>query len=435
MTAAIKIEGLGKSYLISHEQTERYVTLREALANAARGLGRRFLNPLARRESQLTNEVFWALRDINLEVKEGARIGIIGRNGAGKSTLLKILSRITAPTTGRVMMTGRVGSLLEVGTGFHPELTGKENIFLNGAILGMSRAEIQRKYDDIVAFAEIENFLDTPVKRYSSGMYVRLAFAVSAHLEPDILIVDEVLAVGDVSFQEKCLGRMTEISNSGRTVLFVSHNMSAIRQLCTSALHISAGEVISYSNDVDGVIQGYLSKNTSRVASAWERGGLEHANPYFSPKRFYVASCEGQPLEMPIRADQEAYVTIEAQVEQYNQNLTIGYALYTQEGACLYWSYNTDAGDGTLVRLKPGSHVLRCRIPPRLLNEGVYQLELIGGLHFTEWLFEPHRQVPTITIEVQGGNSDSVYWINKRPTLLAPVLPWTDDAGKSKSTD
>lgn len=431
MTAAIRIEGLGKSYLISHEQTEPYVTLREALANTAKGLGRRFLNPLARGESRLSKEVFWALRDINLEVNEGARVGIIGRNGAGKSTLLKILARITAPTTGRVMMTGRTASLLEVGTGFHPELTGKENIFLNGAILGMRRAEIQRKFDDIVAFAEVENFLDTPVKRYSSGMYVRLAFAVSAHLEPEILIVDEVLAVGDVSFQKKCLGRMTEISNSGRTVLFVSHNTSAIQQLCTSVLHISAGEAVSYSNDVDAVIQGYLSKNTIRVASVWESDGPEHTNPYFSPNRFYVASSNGRPLDMPIRADQEAYVTIEAQVQQYNENLTIGYALYTRDGACLYWSYNTDAGDGTLVRLKPGAHVLRCRIPPRLLNEGVYQLELIGGLHFTEWLFEPRRLVPMITIEVQGGSSDSVYWINKRPTLLAPLLPWTDDAENS----
>lgn len=428
MATAIRIEGLGKSYVLRHDKSERYTTLRESLSSAARDLGRRIIHPLERRDARSTKEVFWALRNINLEVAEGARVGIIGRNGAGKSTLLKILSRITSPTTGRITMVGRVASLLEVGTGFHPELTGRENIFLNGAILGMSRAEIQRKFDDIVAFAEIDNFLDTPVKRYSSGMYVRLAFAVSAHLEPEILIVDEVLAVGDVSFQEKCLGRMAEVSSSGRTVLFVSHNMAAIRQLCTSALHVAAGEVVSYSNDVDDVIQEYLRRNTSKTSAAWGSNNDEYANPYFSPKRFYIASRDGRPLEMPIRADQEAYVTIEGEVAQYNQNLTIGYALYTQDGMCLYWSYNTDAGDGTLLRLMPGPHVLRSRIPPRLLNEGVYQLELIGGLHFTDWLFEPRRHVPMITMEILGGSSDSAFWINRRPTQLAPVLPWIDDA-------
>lgn len=423
MTAAIRVEHLAKSYLIKHGQTDRYDTFRDELAGAVRGLGRKLLNPFGR-HVRPNQEVFWALRDVNFEVGEGARVGIIGPNGAGKSTLLKILSRITAPTVGRVMMTGRTASLLEVGTGFHPELTGKENIFLNGAILGMKRAEIQRKFDDIVAFAEVEKFLDTPVKRYSSGMYVRLAFAVSAHLEPDILVVDEVLAVGDMSFQEKCLGRMTEISNSGRTVLFVSHNMSAVRQLCTSALHISAGRIISYSNDVDGVIRQYTAQTTSRAMSVWVNDGSEYKNPYFWPKRFYVASPDGQALEMPIRADQEADVAIEGEVEQYNKNLTIGFALYTQDGTCLFWSYPTDAGDGSLVRLGRGSHALRCRIPPRLLNEGSYYLELVGGLHFTEWLFEPRRRVPLISIEVRGGTSDSPYWINKRPTLLAPVLSW-----------
>ncbi|MGH8687217.1 MAG: polysaccharide ABC transporter ATP-binding protein [Burkholderiales bacterium] len=425
---AIKAEGLGKSYVIRHEHADRYNTLRDALSAAARGFGRRLINPFRRNESNVHSESFWALQDINFEVREGARVGIIGKNGAGKSTLLKILSRITAPTAGRVTMCGRVSSLLEVGTGFHPELTGRENIFLNGAILGMSGSEIQRKFDDIVSFAEIERFLDTPVKRYSSGMYVRLAFAVSAHLEPEILVVDEVLAVGDVSFQRKCLGRMAEVAQSGRTVLFVSHNMSAVRQLCTSAMLISEGRLALYSDDVDSVIRSYVGMNASHASSIWENGGGEYENPYFSPKRFYVASENGRPLQMPMRADEDAYVTIEGKVEQFNENLTIGYALYTQEGACLYWSYNTDAGDGTTVKLEPGSHMVRSRIPPRLLNEGVYQLELIGGLHYSEWLFEPRQRVPTIYMEVQGGSSDSPYWINKRPTMLAPVLPWVDES-------
>ncbi len=227
----IRAEGLGKQYLIGHEsQQERYTALRDVLARTAKGFARTARDMMRGRQLIAGDEVeeFWALKDVNFEIKRGDVVGIIGRNGAGKSTLLKILSRITEPSAGRVEIKGRVASLLEVGTGFHPELTGRENIFLNGAILGMSRAEIKRKFDEIVAFAEVEKFLDTPVKRYSSGMYVRLAFAVAAHLEPEILVVDEVLAVGDAEFQKKCLGKMQDVAGHGRTVLFVSHNMGAV---------------------------------------------------------------------------------------------------------------------------------------------------------------------------------------------------------------
>jgi len=235
----ISIEGLGKRYYLSHQAPE---TLRDRLTHGVRGLWQR----MAGGEPRPTQEEFWALRDVAFEVNQGDVVGIIGRNGAGKSTLLKILSRITEPTTGRVRIRGRVASLLEVGTGFHPELSGRENIFLNGAILGMSRAEIRRKFDEIVAFAEVERFLDTQVKHYSSGMYVRLAFAVAAHLEPEILIVDEVLAVGDIAFQKKCLGKMQDVSRTeGRTVLFVSHNLPSIRQLCRSAILLAGGRVQS----------------------------------------------------------------------------------------------------------------------------------------------------------------------------------------------
>jgi lipopolysaccharide transport system ATP-binding protein len=234
---AIEVSGLSKRYVIQHES--RHDNLRDTLHHTARKLWRR-----VRWGGQFTSEEFWALHDVSFRVQPGEVVGIIGRNGAGKSTLLKILSRITEPTTGKVKLRGRVASLLEVGTGFHPELSGRENIFLNGAILGMSRAEIRRKFDEIVAFAEVERFLDTPVKRYSSGMYVRLAFAVAAHLEPEILIVDEVLAVGDSAFQKKCLGKMQDVSRAeGRSVLFVSHNLSAIRQLCNSAVLLAAGSV------------------------------------------------------------------------------------------------------------------------------------------------------------------------------------------------
>ncbi|MGK2905862.1 MAG: ABC transporter ATP-binding protein [Desulfuromonadales bacterium] len=270
----IKVENLSKSYLISHQRQESYTALRDVLTNGAKSLARRFSSPFTSNVSPLTDtqEEFWALKDINFEVKRGDRVGIIGRNGAGKSTLLKVLSRITEPTSGRIEIDGRIASLLEVGTGFHPELTGRENIFLNGAILGMSRVDIKRKFDEIVAFAEVEKFLDTPVKRYSSGMYVRLAFAVAAHLEPEILIVDEVLAVGDAQFQKKCLGKMDEVGKEGRTVLFVSHNMAAIASLCDKGVLFDIGKVI-VTGRIDQCIERYLENpdlarsNKARVAS------------------------------------------------------------------------------------------------------------------------------------------------------------------------
>jgi len=255
---AITIENLSKRYRIDHAK-QRHDTLRDSLAYAVTGL-----NPFKRSQPELEKDYIWALKDISFEVERGEVIGIIGPNGAGKSTLLKILTRITEPTSGRALINGRVGSLLEVGTGFHSELTGRENIYLNGAILGMRRSEIERKFDEIVAFSEIEKFLDTPVKRYSSGMYVRLAFAVAAHLEPEILLVDEVLAVGDVSFQQKCLGKMGNVANEGKTILFVSHNMAAIRTLCTTSIFISNGK-IKYLGSVHESIDNYLANIDRKV--------------------------------------------------------------------------------------------------------------------------------------------------------------------------
>ncbi len=255
----IRAEGLGKKYIIGHQAgRESYVALRDVIARNARNLWRTTADVLKGRPSIEGDELeeFWALRDISFEVERGEVVGVIGRNGAGKSTLLKVLSRITEPTEGRVEIHGRVASLLEVGTGFHPELTGRENIYLNGAILGMTHAEIRRKFDEIVAFAEVERFLDTPVKRYSSGMYVRLAFAVAAHLEPEILIVDEVLAVGDAEFQKKCLGKMGEVAGEGRTVLFVSHNMPAVGSLCKSGILLERGAVVS-EGSITNVVSHY----------------------------------------------------------------------------------------------------------------------------------------------------------------------------------
>jgi lipopolysaccharide transport system ATP-binding protein len=262
MPVAISVENLSKKYLISHQKTERYTALRDVIAGSAKALGQKLLRPFSGHGSVIEDdpgrEEFWALKDLNFEIQQGDRVGIIGRNGAGKSTLLKILSRVTEPTTGRISITGRVASLLEVGTGFHPELTGRENIYLNGAILGMSRQEIKGKFDEIVDFAEVETFLDTPVKRFSSGMYMRLAFSVAAYLEPEILMVDEVLAVGDAQFQRKSLGRMEEVSNDGRTVIFVSHNISAITSLCNRAILLGSGRLV-VSGDTECVVEKYLS--------------------------------------------------------------------------------------------------------------------------------------------------------------------------------
>jgi lipopolysaccharide transport system ATP-binding protein len=257
---AISVEDLSKSYLLGHNsaKAERYTALRDVIANNARSLARKTRDMFSGKAIVQGDDVeeFWALKDVSFEIKQGDRVGIIGRNGAGKSTLLKILSRITEPTSGRIKIKGRVASLLEVGTGFHPELTGRENIFLNGAILGMGRIEILRKFDEIVAFAEVEKFLDTPVKRYSSGMYVRLAFAVAAHLEPEILIVDEVLAVGDLAFQKKCMGKMQDTASEGRTVIFVSHNMQAIANLCSTSILLNGGRLICNS-DTNATLNKY----------------------------------------------------------------------------------------------------------------------------------------------------------------------------------
>ncbi|MCX6295891.1 MAG: ABC transporter ATP-binding protein [Bacteroidetes bacterium] len=263
----IKVESVSKSYILKHQTSESYTTLRDVIANKTKNIFSSksdILNP--------SREEFWALKDVSFDVNQGDRVGIIGRNGAGKSTLLKILSRIVTPTSGRITIEGRVASLLEVGTGFHPELSGRENIFLNGSILGMNKAEIKSKFDEIVTFSEVERFLDTPVKRYSSGMYVRLAFAVAAHLDPEILIVDEVLAVGDAAFQKKCLGKMKDVSSEGRTVLFVSHNMGAIKALCTKGILLENG-MVKEAGDIDKVTERYFKKEDGQAG-------------YFTPGKF-----------------------------------------------------------------------------------------------------------------------------------------------------
>jgi lipopolysaccharide transport system ATP-binding protein len=301
----IAAENLSKRYLVGHQaQRESYTALRDVLAREARNFARKGLDFVRGRQIVQGDEVeeFWALRDVSFEVRRGEVLGIIGRNGAGKSTLLKILSRITEPTRGRITIRGRVSSLLEVGTGFHPELTGRENIYLNGAILGMTQREIRTKFDEIVAFAEVEQFLDTPVKRYSSGMYVRLAFAVAAHLEPEILVVDEVLAVGDHEFQKKCLGKMEDVARGGRTILFVSHNMAAVQNLCIKGILLDRGSVV-VNADIRKCISVYTDCLVSGSRCSWIRGDQSCSNLWF--KKADISKLEQTPTSIDLMVDVE----------------------------------------------------------------------------------------------------------------------------------
>lgn len=412
---AIKVENLSKLYQIG---TQKSGSLRESLLDKWRWIS-------GRKESTTTEE-FWALNDVSFEIKQGEAVGIIGKNGAGKSTLLKILSRITEPTKGRIEINGRVASLLEVGTGFHPELSGRENIYLNGTILGMTRREIKAKFDEIVAFSGVEKFIDTPVKYYSSGMYVRLAFAVAAHLEPEILIIDEVLAVGDAEFQKKCLGKMGEVAGKGRTVLFVSHNMQAINQLCQSCILLKKGQIAYQGFDIPFAINNYLSSDGRLLSGYWENSGL-HSNPYFTPTKFYISNNKGEIINTPTPSNTDIYITIEGYLQKLTSALSLGYAIYDNEHNTLFWSYHTDSEEINWPELKMGYNVLRSRLPKRFLNEGNYRMELIGGLHMQEWFWEPTTDVPQIKLVIETGLSDSPNWINKRPGILAPIIDWYNE--------
>ncbi len=399
----ISVEGLAKRYLVGHQAArgEHYETLREAVTRGVRRFGRTALD-MARGRQIIqgdTVEEFWALKDLSFEIKRGEVVGVIGRNGAGKSTLLKILSRITEPTRGKVSIRGRVASLLEVGTGFHPELTGRENIYLNGAILGMTRREIKAKFDEIVDFAEVEKFLDTPVKRYSSGMYVRLAFAVAAHLEPEILVVDEVLSVGDAEFQRKCLGKMKDVSaGQGRTVLFVSHNMPSVQQLCTSGLMLSHGTAL-YRGPIDGTIAQYMSSldQTSRqeLRSRKDREGdgrLRVVDVSFHDEKgnhVETAIC-GQPLRVRIH--------YESQYDGQEVPVDVAFNLRSNNGILLTCFANMQTGAERLAVHRRG--YFECLWPKVNLRSGSYMSTLFVGVEeqTADWI-QNAFQIP-----VEDGN-------------------------------
>jgi lipopolysaccharide transport system ATP-binding protein len=422
----ITVKNLSKRYLVGHETGRRdgNTSFREKIGREVRNLARKSVDLV--RGGQIIQgdeiEEFWALRNVSFEIKRGEVIGIIGRNGAGKSTLLKILSRITEPTEGRVTISGRVASLLEVGTGFHPELSGRENIYLNGAILGMTRVEIKRKFDEIVAFAEVERFLDTPVKRFSSGMYVRLAFAIAAHLEPDILVVDEVLAVGDIGFQTKCLGKMEEVAEAGRTVLLVSHNTHAVRALCSSAIALDSGRVL-YIGETDEAIRIY-----NDCVSAHSRGSTIRLN---NKPRALQRDPRIQMLSLDRKEGETATLglpfnfEIEIQVSEPIGSVVFGVGFCSRSGARIL-SSDSDYCGVAPFDFVPGRHRISCSFQSLPLGPGDYLLD-IGCRSTGLVMYDEIKEA--LSLEVLPPKGAAPQLLQRFPTCLVQANWERIDAG------
>ena len=415
----ISVENVSKLYRLG---TIGSRTLRDDFARTWARM-RNKPDPLARvdagaaaRSDASDGDLLWALRDVSFEVKQGEVLGIIGRNGAGKSTLLKILSRVTAPTSGEIKVKGRIASLLEVGTGFHPELTGRENIFLNGAILGMRRAEIQKKFDEIVAFSEVEKFIDTPVKRYSSGMYVRLAFAVAAHLEPEILIVDEVLAVGDAAFQKKCLGKMGDVAHEGRTVLFVSHNMAALSAICQSALVLQTGE-ITYKGEIREAIEYYLGRMTSRQnLTVYEA----RADADIQFRSVSVMDLDGKIGDV-FSVAQPIKIQIEYDVPRLIERTQIVCHLWNIHRVHVLATADIDGQPDLLINRMPGHYQAEIVIPSLLLGPGIYQVTVACGVPNLRLIDD--REGPSF--EISAMHSYAASWSGARQDVLVSLpLNW-----------
>ncbi len=428
----IKAEHISKSYQIAHEKQEGYTTLREAVGKQTKHLFQTIGNTLrGKATAGLNSEIqeFWALKDVSFEIKQGDRVGIIGKNGAGKSTLLKVLSRITSPTSGTIRIGGRVASLLEVGTGFHPELTGRENIFLNGAILGMTRNEIKSKFDEIVAFAEIEQFLDTPVKRYSSGMYVRLAFAVAAHLEPEILVVDEVLAVGDADFQRKCLGKMEDVSkNQGRTVLFVSHSMPTISSLCNRAILMEKGQVKLDGEVGSAILTYYSSGNASPTYLDYSNEDKKTGDAFAQLVKagIYIDNQISEP-EIDITQKIAIKMTYKILVKDDKILPYANFHLYNAGGVCVLITTPK-----TTQIHEVGEYETICWLPANLLNQGTYFVGLAVssfgkgvGIHFYEsnaLSFNIRDDIYNVPTRLKVG--EIVAYSGEIPGAIRPLLEW-----------
>jgi lipopolysaccharide transport system ATP-binding protein len=420
----IKVENLGKKYLLQHQAAgKRYVALRDVLADKAKAI---FGKQKAESRNRKSVEEFWALKDVSFEVKQGEAVGIIGRNGAGKSTLLKLLSRITEPTTGRIRLRGRVASLLEVGTGFHPELTGRENIFLNGAVLGMHRAEIRKKFDEIVAFAEVEKFLDTPVKRYSSGMYMRLAFAVAAHLEPEILIVDEVLAVGDAEFQKKCLGKMQDVGAQGRTVLFVSHSMPVILRLCNRVLLLKDGQVLA-DGLPESVTKAYLNvaSNLATAQRVWADVNKAPGDEVASLHSVRILDKNLQPNDsIDINAD--CFIEIEYFYKGGSLQPTAVFHLINEFGIVLFASADFNNLTWRQTKREKGLVCSRCRIPAQFLAEGQFSVLAAVCTYNPNVVhaMEPNAIFFQCVDRSDGNGVRGEYAGGSWPGVVRPMLDW-----------
>jgi lipopolysaccharide transport system ATP-binding protein len=414
MRPIIKAQQVSKQYSIGAREAS-YGTLRESIVGAVRAPLRRLVGGNGRSNQ----ETIWALRNVSFEVEPGEVVGIIGRNGAGKSTLLKILSRVTEPTTGRIELSGRVGSLLEVGTGFHPELTGRENIYLNGSILGMTRKEIERKFDEIVAFAEVERFMDTPVKRYSSGMYLRLAFAVAAHLEPEILVVDEVLAVGDAAFQKKCLGKMSDVARQGRTVLFVSHNMTAIRSLCSRAILLQEGRK-AMEGAAGLCVDRYLTEVTQEGSNETDLSETARPLPDDSTlriKRLRICSRDGRPLT---RAGDPLEIELDFHVSHPLEDVVLGINVQSAESVSIM-ECRSSHDYGAIESLAPGDYRITCRIEQNILSPGLYFLN-VGARSASKHL----DYVPqALTFEVYSDEMVASLWLDDVHGCVRVPSEWT----------
>jgi len=412
----VKVENLGKQYKIG-SVIDRSPTLRDAIVQAAQWPMRRL-----RGEIRPSKETIWAMRGISFEVKRGQVLGVIGRNGAGKSTLLKVLSQITEPTEGYARITGRVGSLLEVGTGFNQELTGRENIFLNGAILGMKRREILKKFDEIVDFSGVEKFIDTPVKRYSSGMYLRLAFSVAAHLEPEILVVDEVLAVGDADFQRKCLGKMSDVASEGRTVLFVSHNMSAVLRLTNTAIVLERGKLV-HDAPTQEAVEFYMSSGYSQSSERkWRPEEIPASAAPFRPIGLRVIDPRGQVTDL-VRSIEPLTLEVEYELDAPIQGLRVGVYLLTIRGDLVFTSFDTDSGEeyDRFATRQPGRYISHCQIPADFFNEGQYVLGINASSVGVRRYFQDEHAL-TFSIDPMGAPGKQ--WTEVRLGSIRPRLNW-----------
>ncbi len=416
--SVIQVEKLGKRYRIGKrlDNTPPRNRVLQAIGNQFSYLVKSLSEPAP-------DELIWALKDISFSVDQSEVIGIIGRNGAGKSTLLKILSRITEPTDGRVILHGRVGSLLEVGTGFHPELTGRENVYLSGAIMGMKRAEIRRKFDEIVAFSEVEKFIDTPVKRYSSGMYVRLAFGVAAHLEPEILLVDEVLAVGDAAFQRKCLGKMGDVAKQGRTVLFVSHNLVAVQSLCNRAIWIDSGQLKDAGSTADVIAQYLRTSYSSVQQQKWDDISAAPGN---GKVRLRLVNIYPEDEAKAGIIDMETPIAVETQFWNLAPNARLGVTLhlYTEQQVVAFTTASSADEKWGGQELPVGLYRSVCHIPGNLLNSGNYRVTFLIVQNSDTVIY---RHDDIVSFEVQDLKPRMGQWFGKEPGVVQPLLNWTTD--------